>query len=115
MGVLGAVPFVLLLLMVTRGVVRIYAWMRRTGSPYHYAIPFGLVATAGLVHAGFEDWLFAVGSYLCVFFWFAVFIFMDLVPDLEPARSMSIFLATPNRPATGSVEVGAGSILTRNQ
>lgn len=112
MGLLGSVPFVLLLLIVVRAVVRMYAWIRRTGSPYQFAIPFGLVATAALVHAGFEDWLFAVGSYLCVFFWVAVFLLMDLVSDLEPARTAPIFTAL-NRTAGRPLGVTAGSILTR--
>jgi len=88
MGLLGAVPFLLLLFMLLGTLTRVYAWMRRTGNPYHYAIPFALVTTSGLVHAAFEDWLFAVGSYLCVFFWVAAAMLMDLVPMAEPARSM---------------------------
>jgi hypothetical protein len=38
------------------------------------------VILAGLVHGSFEDWLFAVGSYLCVYFWVFAFILADLVP-----------------------------------
>lgn len=91
MGLLGAAPFLVLLFMVVRAVVRIYSWMRRTGNPYDYCIPFALVVIAGLVHAGFEDWLFAVGSYLCVFFWVSVFALMDLVPEVEPGRSTTVF------------------------
>jgi O-antigen ligase len=91
MGLLGSLPFVLLLLMLVRVLVRIYKWMRRTGNQYSYSIPFALVAIAGLVHACFEDWLFAVGSYLCVFFWVSAFALMDLRPDAEQARSMPVF------------------------
>jgi O-antigen ligase len=93
MGLLGAVPFLVLLFMLVRVLVRTYGWMRRTGNPYNYGIPFALVAIAGLVHACFEDWLFAVGSYLCVFFWVAVFGLMDLRPEVEPARSTTVFHA----------------------
>jgi O-antigen ligase len=101
MGLFGAVPFLVLLFMLVRVLVRMYRWMRRTGNPYHYSIPFALVAIAGLVHACFEDWLFAVGSYLCVFFWVAVFALMDLLPKLEPERSTVVlqgrsgFVASP--------------------
>jgi O-antigen ligase len=91
MGLLGAMPFLVLLFMVVRAVVRTYGWMRRTGNPNDYCIPFALVAIAGLVHACFEDWLFAVGSYLCVFFWVSVFALMDLVPEVEPGRSTTVF------------------------
>src|SRR5271169_2763397 len=91
MGLLGAVPFLVLLFMLVRVLVRMCRWMRRTGNPYHYSIPFALVATAGLMHACFEDWLFAVGSYLCVFFWVAAFALMDLIPEFEPGRSTNVF------------------------
>jgi O-antigen ligase len=91
MGLLGAAPFLILLLMSVRVLVRMYRWMRRTGNPYHDSIPLALVAIAGLVHACFEDWLFAAGSYLCVFFWVAVFALMDLIPQVEPQRSTTVF------------------------
>jgi O-antigen ligase len=91
MGLLGAVPFLILLLMLVRVLVRMCRWMRRAGNPYHYSIPFALVAIAGLVHACFEDWLFAVGSYLCVFFWVAAFALMDLIPEFEPGRPTTVF------------------------
>jgi O-antigen ligase len=113
MGLLGAAPFAILLLILVRAVMRVGTWMRRTGSPYHYAIPFALVAIAGLVHAFFEDWLFAVGSYLCVFFWVAMFALMDLVPDLALVRSAPTF-TTVNRAIGRPVEIGADSILARN-
>jgi O-antigen ligase len=95
MGLLGAAPFVLLLLMLVRVLFRMFRWMRRTGNPYHYSIPFALVAIAGLVHACFEDWLFAVGSYLCVFFWVAVFGLMDLLPEAETGRATAVFHSRP--------------------
>jgi O-antigen ligase len=88
MGLLGSMPFVVLLFMLARMLVRTCRWMRRTGNPYHYCIPLALVAIAGLVHACFEDWLFAVGSYLCLFFWVSVFLLMDLAPELRAERRM---------------------------
>ena len=104
MGLLGAVPFLVLLFMLVRVLVRIYKWMRRTGDPYHPCIPFALVAIAGLVHACFEDWLFAVGSYLCVFFWVAAFGLMDMLPELEPGREPAVFRRRPDPvPAPASV------------
>ncbi len=101
MGALGAVPFVVLLLMLLRMLVRICGWMRRTGNPYHYCIPFALIAIAGLVHACFEDWLFAVGSYLCVFFWVSVFLLVDLAPEasaelrIPASKSFPAFVPAP--------------------
>jgi O-antigen ligase len=91
MGLLGSVPFIILIFMLIRVVSKVYVWMRRTGNPYHYGIPFALVAIAGLVHACFEDWLFAVGSYLCVFFWVAVFLLMDLIPQVAPGEPRIAF------------------------
>ena len=91
MGVLGAVPFLVLLFMLVRMLVRIYRWMRRTGNPYHYCIPLSLVAIAGLVHAGFEDWMFAVGSYLSLFFWVLVFLLIDLAPELKAELRMPAY------------------------
>jgi O-antigen ligase len=80
-GLLGVVPFVALLAVTVSKVWKVCAWMNRTGDPRHYSIPLAMVVLAGLVHANFEDWLFAVGYYLCVYFWFFAFILADLVPD----------------------------------
>jgi len=55
--------------------------MNRTTNPRHYSIPLAMVVLSGVVHAGFEDWLFAVGSYPCVYFWVFAFILADLVPQ----------------------------------
>ena len=83
MGLLGILPFLLLLFLLIRAAGRMYAWMRRTGSPHHYAIPFAMVTLAGLIHAFFEDWLFAPGSYLCLFFWVLAFLLVDLAPQVN--------------------------------
>jgi hypothetical protein len=40
-----------------------------------------------MIHAAFEDWLFAPGYYLCVFFWSMAFVFVDQLPS--PAQSDS--------------------------
>jgi hypothetical protein len=39
-----------------------------------------MLVLAGMVHASFEDWLFAPGSYLCVLFWCMAFILVDVAP-----------------------------------
>jgi len=98
MGLLGILPFLLLLLLLARAAGRVFIWMRRTGSPSHYAVPFALITFAGLIHAGFEDWLFAAGSYLCVFFWVSAFLLIDLaspanaavrIPSAQAVRSFA--------------------------
>jgi O-antigen ligase len=78
MGLLGIVPFIFLLILVMRAAGRVCAWMRRNRSAHHCAVPFAFIIIAGLTHALFEDWLFAVGSYLCVFFWISAFLLVDL-------------------------------------
>lgn len=80
LGVLGALPFALLLLSLLAKILRTCFWMLNTSSPYHLAIPLAMVALAGLIDAGFEDWLFAPGYYLCVFVWSMAFILVDYTP-----------------------------------
>jgi O-antigen ligase len=79
-GLLGIIPFVGLLALTASNVWRVCVWMKRTADPYHYSIPLAMVVLAGLVHASFEDWLFAVGAYPSVFFWTFSFLLADLIP-----------------------------------
>jgi O-antigen ligase len=79
-GLLGVVPFVALLAVIVSNVWRVCAWMRRTSDPRHYSIPFAMVVLSGLVHGLFEDSLFAVGSYVSVYFWVFAFLLADLIP-----------------------------------
>jgi len=88
-GVLGVIPFLLLLLAILRTILRTTSWMYVTANPGHPAIPLAMVLLAGLLHAGFEDWLFAVGYYLTVFFWSLAFILVDIVPG-TPLSSYSL-------------------------
>jgi O-antigen ligase len=80
-GLFGVLPFIALLAVTMSNVWKVCAWMRRTADPRHYSIPLAMVVLAGLVHVTFEDWLFAAGSYLCVYFWFFAFLLADFVPD----------------------------------
>ncbi|HME35172.1 MAG TPA: O-antigen ligase family protein [Candidatus Sulfotelmatobacter sp.] len=82
-GVVGVLPFVLLMLVLLQKIVETLLWMRRTGNPYHPAIPLAIVLLAGMLHASLEDWLFAPGYYLCVFYWSIAFIFIDVAPYLR--------------------------------
>jgi O-antigen ligase len=79
-GLLGILPFVALLAITVANVWKVCAWMRRTSDPRQYSIPLAMVVVAGLAHAAFEDWLFAVGYYLCIYFWFFAFLLPDLIP-----------------------------------
>ncbi|MBZ5722031.1 MAG: O-antigen ligase family protein [Acidobacteriia bacterium] len=84
-GLLGVLPFFTLVLLTARNVARGAAWIRRTGDVTSPVVPLTGILAAGLIHAGFEDWLFAVGYYLCVFFWISAFLIIDLLPATAPA------------------------------
>ena len=85
-GLLGILPFATLVFLVMRMVFQVCSWMRRTSNPYHCAIPLAMVLLAGLIHAFFEDWLTAVGYYLCLFFWTSAFQLRDIMPAPQPIR-----------------------------
>jgi O-antigen ligase len=87
MGLLGILPFIALIVLLATALCRVCMWMRQRGSAAHYSVPIMLVLTAGLVHALFEDWLFAVGYYLTVLFWSFAFMLMDLTAKL-PEQSV---------------------------
>ena len=90
-GLLGVTPFLALLWVTSSHVWRVCAWMRRTSDFRHYSIPFAMVVLAGLMHANFEDWLFAVGSYPCVYFWVCAFLLADLQPAAAVASNVAVF------------------------
>jgi O-antigen ligase len=106
-GIIGMAPFAFLILLLLRMIYKVCKLMRRTIDPNHYAVPFTGVLIAGLIHAFFEDWLFAVGYYLCVFFWTIAFMTRDVVPASEahqaavsPLRAQlmsGVRAATPHR------------------
>jgi O-antigen ligase len=84
-GLLGVVPFFAIVLMLTLKIKGVFVRLRRTMNFRHSSVPVAMILVAGLIHAGFEDWLFAVGYYLCVFFWVLAFAFIDLLPATAPA------------------------------
>lgn len=86
-GLLGVGPFAALVLMVATNVVRSLVRMRRFGSPLSPVVPIVGVIVAGLVHAAFEDWLFAIGYYLCVLFWALAFVLVDVLAMPEHGPS----------------------------
>jgi len=95
-GLAGDVPFFAQVILVVVSVGRSLAQIRRTGNVFSPLIPLAGVLAAGLVHAAFEDWLFAPGYYLCVFFWSLAFIMVDIVP----ATALSV--KSPSQSATRS-------------
>lgn len=77
-GIVGAIPAAILLILLLTKVVRVLSLMRGTESIAHPSVVLAAVIIAGIVHAAFEDWMFAPGNYLCVFFWSLAFVFNDL-------------------------------------
>jgi O-antigen ligase len=94
-GLLGVLPFAVLLAITLSNVWKVCAWMNRTANPRHYSIPLAMVVFAGLIHASFEDWLFAVGYYLCVYFWFFAFLLADIAPATVVAPAANVVSRVP--------------------
>jgi O-antigen ligase len=96
-GLLGIIPFLVLICLVLRLALRVCYWMWKTADPHHYAVPLAAICMAGLIHAFFEDWLFAVGYYLNILFWTFAFILSDLQPHFarQPVVSSTVWSRTP--------------------
>ena len=60
-GILGAIPYSLLLLILIAKVRRTLIFMWRSRSPFSSAVPLAAVIVSGVIHAAFEDWLLAPG------------------------------------------------------
>jgi len=105
-GVVCTFFFALLILTLIREIWRVFAWLRRTGKLNHPAVVAAPIVLGGLVNAFFEDWLLAVGYYMCVIVWVLAFSLRDWMacpvwPDAQrgterPARAIVTgSLATP--------------------
>ena len=103
-GLLGVLPFIALMGVNAFHALKVVFWVRRSGHASHYSVPLAMVLLAGFIHAGFEDWMFAVGYYLCVYFWVLSFVLADLLPATGEVRLARPIPGT-SRPAT--VAVGA--------
>ena len=104
-GLLGGLPFIALLALTLGNTWKVCAWMRRTADPRHHAIPLAMVVVAGLIHANFEDWLFAVGYYLCVYFWVFAFLLADFVPEAVVAPVAGGVVSRASRPTPAAFGV----------
>jgi len=78
-GLLGVFPFYFLIGMTAAQARTALMGLRRSGNIFAPAVPAAAIILAGLIDAGFEDWLFAVGYYLSVFLWVMAFILADLL------------------------------------
>ncbi|HEY1801952.1 MAG TPA: O-antigen ligase family protein [Terriglobales bacterium] len=84
-GLVGIIPFAGLMFLLIRYLWLGFLHMRRSDVASQFFIPVCAIVLAGIVGAFFEDWMFAVGSYLCVFFWSFTFMLPDLLPERLPA------------------------------
>ena len=92
-GLLGVIPFYALVAMTAANVLRVFAWLRHTGQILSPAALLAATVSAGLVHAMFEDWMFAVGYYICLIFWVNAFLLVDMLP--RPATIYSPVIISP--------------------
>ena len=79
-GMLGVVPFYALIAFAAIYAGKVLVWLRRSENVFSPAVLLAMIVVAGLLHAMFEDWMFAVGYYLCVFFWTTAFMLADILP-----------------------------------
>jgi O-antigen ligase len=111
-GLIGVVPFASLLLLVAVNVVRVCAWMRHADMQFSPAVPLAAFVAGALVHAGFEDWLFAVGYHTCVLFWAFAFLLSDFVPAKAATRVRYFDARFLSPPASNPLAAGSASSCT---
>jgi O-antigen ligase len=92
-GILGVCPFAALILMIIVNIGKSLRPIRKSGTAFSPLVPIVGVLIAGLINAGFEDWLFAMGYYLCIVFWRLAFVLVDYVSLPERGRNLSPGLA----------------------
>jgi hypothetical protein len=108
-GILGVLPFFVLEFLLLRKIIQTFVWVRRTGNALHPAVPLAFVMLAGMLHAVLEDWLFAPGYYVCVFYWSMAFVFVDNVPSLAMADSTGAFFWRHGAMKQGVAEAAAAA------
>ena len=86
-GLIGAIPFGLLLVGLLMDAGKVFRWLRLTGKVNHPAIPAACLVVGGLFHAIFEDWLLAVGYYMSAIFWLIAFSLRDWMSCPRPINT----------------------------
>lgn len=76
-GIIGSLPFLGIISILLRRIFGTLTQVRRANVIADPSVALAVVILAGMVHAAFEDWMFAPGNYISVFFWCLVFIFID--------------------------------------
>lgn len=96
-GLLGVFPFYLLIATTALQAKTAIMRLRRSGNIFSPTVPAAAILIAGLIDAGFEDWLFAVGYYLSVFIWVMAFILADLLHSVQAESSDNKLIMMPER------------------
>ena len=89
-GLLGVLPFYFMVALMAANVRKAFSAVRQSGDVFSPMIPAAAIVAAGLIHATFEDWMFAVGYYVCVFFWTIAFIFVDVLHQPHAVSSQIV-------------------------
>ena len=82
-GLLGVLPFFAFVGVTAVYVGRAFIVTRRNAGFLFPALPAAAIVGAGLIHAMFEDWMFAPGYYMTVFFWAVASVLVDLCPPMR--------------------------------
>jgi O-antigen ligase len=89
-GLLGVVPFYFMVALMASNVRKAFSAVRKSGDVFSPLIPAAGIVAAGIIHATFEDWMFAVGYYICIFFWTIAFIFVDVLHQPHAVSSQLV-------------------------
>jgi O-antigen ligase len=104
-GLLGVIPFYLLALLAAVNAGKVFSWLRNTEDFLSPALPAAAIVASGLIHAIFEDWMFASGYYICLFFWAMAFVLADLRPRPVSAYTPESLAAIGGQPFTVAASV----------
>jgi hypothetical protein len=102
---LGVIPFYLLALLAAVNAGKVFSWLRNTEDFLSPALPAAAIVASGLIHAIFEDWMFASGYYICLFFWAMAFVLADLRPRPVSAYTPESLAAIGGQPFTVAASV----------
>lgn len=102
-GVVGTIPFAILLVLIVIRLVRTVLYVHSFPNAMHPAIPLATVVIAAILHAAFEDWMFAPGNYICVFFWCVAFLMNDIAPPSKKSALSYQWVSNHKQGAFGGI------------
>lgn len=106
-GLIGVLPFYLLIGATASNAKKALVRLRRDRNIFSPGVPAAAILVAGLIDAGFEDWLFAVGYYVTVFVWAMTFILSDLLhtPAVTHRDENAVMISEPQFAPLAAVEL----------